>query len=588
MKFPSFDHLANSLKRSTQRFYGVLIVALIKAGLLIGMVETDNKSKITPELLGKLAMTAALAVPLVIAIHLVAERRKWRWTVSFGVFAGLAALLALFFFTIQEETGFRDYLRFAMFFVAGHLLVSFVPFMGFDEPNGFWQFNKNLFLQFLSATLYAATLYIGLVIAIETVKFLFHIDYGLEIEMDLFLLIANFFHTVFFLSGLPERLEVMEQETAYPKGLKIFTQFVLLPLEVIYLVILYVYTGKILINWQLPDGGVAYLVLAFSVAGIFALLLLYPLREVTGERWIKLFSKWFHIALLPLTVLLFVGIFRRINDYGITENRYIVAVLAFWLLFITIYFLLSKKDDIRWIPISLAVISVVLAIGPWNVFEVAKRNQQGRFDALLLKYKLQDDKGYIVNKAEMSSEDHEQFISIVHFFRDRGAIKTLSPYFKQFPKGEGKYAVSGLLEDRINSLVTVEDKKFRGNMPFTLSVDGGDRFELDVRGFDRAFIVSSYVEKNTNNSKDWTVDAASEGSSQLHVAKDGKDIVVLDIEKRVTTLREQYEGSSNDVPVDQLIFDFKNEHYQLRLQLQTVSKYQDKYSYQGILLVREF
>lgn len=587
MKLPSFGHLTNSFKRSTQRFYGVLIVALIKTGLLIGLVETDYKDKITQELLGRLAMTAALAIPLIVALHLVAERRKWKWAISLGVFAGLVALLALFFYTTQAETGFQDYLRFAMFFVAGHLLVSFVPFIGFDERNGFWQFNKNLFLQFLSATLYAATLYIGLVIAIETIKFLFDVDFGFKVEMDLFLLIANFFHTVFFLSGLPERLEVMEQETTYPKGLKIFTQFVLLPLEVIYLVILYVYTGKILINWQLPDGGVAYLVLAFSVAGIFALLLLYPLREVTGERWIKLFSKWFHIALLPLTVLLFVGIFRRINDYGITENRYIVAVLAFWLLFITIYFLLSKKDDIRWIPISLAIISVVLAIGPWSVFEVAKRNQQGRFDALILKYKLQNDKGYIVNKAEMSFEDHEQFISIVHFFRDRGTIKTLSPYFKQFPKGEGKYVVSGLLEDRINSLVTVKDKEFREKMPFHLSVDRGNGYELDVKGFDRAFIIQSYGEKNAD-SKGWKVAAVSEGSPKLRVAKDGKEIVILDIEKKVTALGEQYGSNSNQVPVDQLAFDFKNEHYQLRLQLQTISRYQKKYSYQGILLVREF
>lgn len=587
MKLPSIDHLATSFKRSTQRFYGVLLVALIKAALLIGLSETDYKDKIRLELLGKLAMTAALAIPLVIAIHLIAERRKWKWTTSLGAFAGSVVLLALFFFTLQEEAGFPDYLRFAMFFVAAHLLVSFVPFIGFDEPNGFWQFNKNLFLQFLSATLYAATLYIGIVIAIETVKFLFDIDYGFKIEMDLFMLIANFFHTVFFLSGLPDRLEVMEQETSYPKGLKIFTQFVLLPLEVIYLVILYVYTGKILVNWQLPDGGVAYLVLAFSIAGIFALLLLYPLREISGERWIKLFSKRFHIALLPLTVLLFVGIFRRIHDYGITENRYIVAVLAFWLLFITIYFLLSKKDDIRWIPISLCVISVVLAVGPWSVFEVAKRNQQGRFDALLIKYKLQDDKGYIVNKAEMSFEDHEQLISIVQFFRDRGTIKILSPYFKQFPKGEGKYVVSGLLEDRINSLVTVKDKEFREKMPFHLSLGGGNNYELDVKGFDRAFIIQSYVEKNAD-SKGWKVAAVSEGSPKLRVAKDGKEIVVLDIEKKVTTLGEQYGSNANQVPVDQLAFDFKNEHYQVRLQLQTISRYQKRYSYQGILLVREF
>jgi hypothetical protein len=586
MKLHSIGHLATSFKRSTRRFYAVFIVALVKACLLIGLVETEYEDETTKNLLERLAMCAALAVPLVIGINLVAERRKWKWLVTLPAFVGLAVLMALFFVTTNEDPIFRDYVRFAMFFVAAHLLVSFVPFIGFNEPNGFWQFNKTLFLQFLSATLYAATLFIGIVIAIETVKFLFDIDYGFKIEADLFFLVANLFHTVFFLSGLPDRLELMEQETTYPKGLKIFTQFVLLPLEVIYLVILYVYTGKILVNWQLPDGGVAYLVLAFSVAGIFALLLLYPLREVSGERWIKLFSRRFHIALLPLTVLLFVGIFRRIHDYGITENRYIVAVLAFWLLFITIYFLLSKKDDIRWIPISLCVISVVFAVGPWSVFEVAKRNQQGRFEALLDKYKLQDEKGYIANKAEMSFEDHQQLISIIHFFRDRNSIKELSPFFKQFPKTSEKYTVSSLLEDRVNALVTVKDQQFNEKMPFHLRLgSGGESYDFGITGFDRAFVVQSYRKEPPG--KGWVVKAVKEGSSKLRVSKDGKELVVWDIEERVTTLGEQYGAIGSQVSADQLAFDFTNKEYKIRLQLQSVSRYQKKYTFQGILLVGE-
>ena len=573
MKFPSPGHLATSFWRSAQRFYGVLLVALIKAGLLIGLAETDYNDKPVRALLEKWAMTVSLAIPLVIVIHLVSERRKWKWVVNLGLFLALAVLLALFFFSMPGETGLRDYLRFAMFFVAGHLLVSFIPFAGFDEPNGFWQFNKNLFLQFLSATLYAVTLYIGLLIAIETVKYLFDIDYGFKIELDLFLLIANFFHTVFFLSGVPARLESMDQEVTYPKGLKLFTQFVLLPLEVIYLVILYVYTGKILVNWQLPEGGVAYLVLAFSIAGIFALLLLYPLREVAGERWIKLFSKRFHIALLPLTVLLFVGIFRRIHDYGITENRYIVAVLAFWLVFITIYFLISKKDDIRWIPLSLCVISVVLAVGPWSVFEVAKRDQRERFEAILMKYKLISEKGVIKGKSEVTAKDYESLISIINFFSNRNQVKVLEPYFENLRKVNNNYSAQSEMISRINQVITLEtDARLHdvflsysfGNEPAKLA-------ELDSKGFDYITFLDAINGKCQLERSAVTVELL-EGGKKVRISKKGSEIVVWDIEKRILELEKEYGTLSNKVAPSRMTFDFENDQVAFRMVVRNLSQ----------------
>jgi hypothetical protein len=136
-----------------------------------------------------------------------------------------------------------------------HLVVSFAPFIGFDEPNGFGQFNKTLFLQFLSASLYSLTLYIGLLIAIHAIKYLFNVEFSDQIEMDLAIVIFTFFHTVFFLNKIPDDLHNLDQQTDYPNGLKIFTQYVLLPLEVVYLIILYAYTGKILFQWKLPEGS---------------------------------------------------------------------------------------------------------------------------------------------------------------------------------------------------------------------------------------------------------------------------------------------------------------------------------------------
>ena len=233
-------------------------------------------------------------------------------------------------------------------------------------------------------------------------------------------------------------MDLLESQKAYSRGVKLFTQYVLLPLEVVYLLILYVYTAKILIQWQLPQGGVAYLVMAFSVAGIFALLLLYPIRDSAEERWIRIFTRWFYLALFPLIVLLGVAIFRRIGEYGVTENRYLVAALAVWLTGITIYFLISKKDDIRWIPLSLFVASFLLAVGPWSIFAYSRQNQAKRFGVLLEKYDLLDSRGKIARKDTLPREDYERLVSGVRYFRDRNEIGTLNPFFDSLPQNENQ------------------------------------------------------------------------------------------------------------------------------------------------------
>ena len=98
-------------------------------------------------------------------------------------------------------------------------------------------------------------------------------------------------------------------------------QYVLLPLVGIYLVILYAYGLKILFQWNWPQGWVSQLVLWYSVVSILSILLLWPLREKADSGWIKSFTSWFFRLLIPLLVMLFLAIFERIGDYGLTVNR---------------------------------------------------------------------------------------------------------------------------------------------------------------------------------------------------------------------------------------------------------------------------
>jgi len=584
MRFPSLKNLTYGVEQVIRRFPLVVGVAALKAAMLHTLVESPSTTPDYP-LYIKTTLVLFLALPLFLSLHLVAERRQWNLGKLAAGALGVVALLAAYYFIISPDPIQRDYYRFGMFLVCAHLLVSFAPFVGYDEPNGFWQFNKTMLLQFLTATLYAGTLYIGIIIAVETVRFLFDVSYSIQIEADLFVLIGGFFHTLFFLNGFPARLDSLETQQSYSRGVKLFTQYVLLPLEVAYLLILYVYTAKILIQWQLPEGGVAYLVMAFSVAGIFALLLLYPIRDSAEERWIRIFTRWFYLALFPLIVLLGVAIFRRIGEYGVTENRYLVAALAVWLTSISLYFLISKKDDIRWIPLSLCVASFLLAIGPWSIFAYSRQNQAERFGVLLKEHNLLDKNGKITKSDSLPREDHERLMSGIRYFRDRNEIGTLVPFFSALPVNENQQEVAIKMEYQLNQAVKVATLQLgnSGRMDYRTS-DSGDMVATDVRGFDYVISFDLYGDGSREDSQgQWKLEAAKQGSELIFSNKTGEKVGTWDMAARFAEIEKQYGTNSYLVDKKLLTFDRPG----LRLSLEEFSRIGDSYSYRGVLLVKD-
>ncbi len=172
----------------------------------------------------------------------------------------------------------------------------------------------------------------------------------------------------------------------YPLGLKYFTQYVLLPLVAIYLLILLAYEFKIIINWSLPIGWVSVLVMASAIFGILAFLLLYPLRN--ANKWITKFTKAYYWILIPLICLMIVAIYVRINEYGVTEPRYFIALVSVWLLSICIYFSVSKIDNIKIIPMSLINIGLLSIYGPFNTFFASRFNQEKRMLSVLNEKKM--------------------------------------------------------------------------------------------------------------------------------------------------------------------------------------------------------
>lgn len=443
MKFPSLQQLQIAIKQAANRFTFPIIYALIATST--AFIVTCKVDEIWYQYLIKVTYLGNFGLALSLAFSLYAEGKSFTVkkfaVVNFIIFL----LLILIYYTLNPNLYNADVVVLLVIGFACHLLVSFAAFTTAKENNGFWQINKSFFLRFATSALYSGVLFIGLSVALLSIDTLFNVKWDYKIYLRLFIIIVGVFNTFFFLAGIKYPLKDLNEDDTYPKGLKVFTQYVLIPLATIYLCILLAYEVKIILEWSLPTSSVAILILGYAVFGILSILLVHPIRNLEGNKWINLYTKSFYLLMIPLLLLLAISIFKRISDYGITESRYLLIALAFWLTFVTSYFLIRGKDQIRIIPISLFVLAVLITVGPWGIRYVSRASQQNRLEE------------FITKKPEPKRNNEVR--NLVSYLYDHFGATALQPFVKTDVKLIEKHFLSKSKQKYVqpNQVVNVKD-----------------------------------------------------------------------------------------------------------------------------------
>lgn len=378
--------LTEKLKITVFSYPIVLAMAAIMASTIIYMIETEH-SMVKEFWPVRIIIVSALGISLLFALTMLAQRTgKQLWGAL-----GIMFLVGYYFLLPETEAGFTQMHLFMVIptFILSHLLVAVAPFTGKQPEANFWQYNKNLFVNLFLTTVFTGVLTGGVELAIVAVDQLFNMNFDGKLYAEVFFALSVVGSVLIFLLFDEKGIEYLEKDSKYPVVLKFFTQFILIPLLLIYVVILYFYSAKIVFRWELPQGWVSYLVLAYSIVGILALLLVHPLKDDSAKSWVKIFGKLFYFSLLPLLALLFTAIFTRLLEYGFTEPRYYVLLLAIWLLSVVMYFILAKRPTIRFIPLSLFLFGFFSLVFPYlNTFSVSKRSQKHELEKVLQANKL--------------------------------------------------------------------------------------------------------------------------------------------------------------------------------------------------------
>lgn len=427
--FQFLSSITTGIKSVFQRFPIPAIFGI--AGSLIGILFVHD---IDDGLMPNILWTLFLGFPLFVAIQLWCEKRTWTQKKKELTLLGGTLLLIGYFFLLPPDmlrNSHHHILQSIMWIIGFVLLVTFVPFIHTEKKAhpAFWNFNKTLFLKGLQAAFYAGTTFLGIAAALWAIESLFEVTIHGERYGEIWMVCAGIIAPFFFLYSLPKK-PTKDTKIDSSKALSIFTNYILIPLVTIYFIILYAYTSKIVLTWEWPKGIVSYMIFAFSLVGIATHLCIHP--RISATPWLKRFHTLFYSLLIPQTIVLFLAIGMRINQYGITEKRYLVVILGLWLLGMALYNLISKRKDIRLIPITLFGLAFLSSFGPWGAFSVARESQLHRLESLLTHNNLLQDKTIIKapDPEKISFEDQKEISATIRYLHNYHSLDVIQPWFE--------------------------------------------------------------------------------------------------------------------------------------------------------------
>ena len=371
------------------------------------------------------------------AAHLFGQGRKWpaARSFAFGLGVGLLAALLCYF---DAQSG--AYPIFALFGLTAILLIAGHMRSGTSE-NALWLFNARLALAAVLSIVVGCVFGAGTTAIVGSVEYLFELDLHHSIYEHIWTTAVALIGPIYGLSLVPEDLDeelvVDDAVTLIDRGLHVLINHVLVPLAVIYVAILHVYAVKILVTWELPRGQIGSMVTSFGLgtAAVFLIARPWAARGTALLRWFL--RTWFWFTLVP-AVLLAMAVWSRISAYGVTPERYGLALIFIWLIAAAAYFIARRQGaDSRVLLAMLAGLLLAASFGPWGARDVSVSSQMTRLIAIL------EENGYLEDgrlasnippRGTINPDIANSASSIVVFLNRVNALQRLKPVFEGHPE----------------------------------------------------------------------------------------------------------------------------------------------------------
>lgn len=163
--------------------------------------------------------------------------------------------------------------------------------------------------------------------------------------------------------------------------MKIFGSYIFLPLALIYLTIFTVFGIKILVTGIRPKGNIIWL-----GAGYFAWgMLTYFLTFAENSKFFDKIRQILFISFVLVALMMIKALQLRIQDYGITINRYFVGMFILFIIGFSVLALCLPKMRLRLFISLLFGLSLISLYSPRNAPTIAFSSQKSHIESLLAK-----------------------------------------------------------------------------------------------------------------------------------------------------------------------------------------------------------
>ena len=373
-----------------------------------------------------------LFVPLMALTFWLHRVNRWAYYASFFLFLPLMALnLKPFLWTYG--------------FAFTYVLAAILLIIGYKKMD-----NRS----FAAHALHVATqMFFGLLISgilniavIAIVASFFYI-FGIEESRHFYEHIYQFIWFVLAPQVCCTLIRQNEDEVAEPfKILRLILNFILSPAVIIYTVILYTYFIKIAFEWDLPKGGVAWMVMGFITVALIG----HVAQSILSQRYYDGFYRWFTLIAIPPLIMYWIGSIYRIRLYSFTESRFYLMVAG---VLMTLFVLMLFRTRTRRYQLMALIFGAAIILFTYipgiSAKSIGLRCQKQRLTELISELKLADAKTgklnddldtWSIKQDSMLCERYKDASSVIKYVRDEIGEKEFEAKYGKWSHSEYSFS----------------------------------------------------------------------------------------------------------------------------------------------------
>ena len=246
-----------------------------------------------------------------------------------------------------------------------------------------------------------------------------------------------------------------EDEVSEPfKVLRLILNFILSPAVIIYTVILYTYFIKIAIQWDLPKGGVAWMVMGFITVSLVGRMA----QSILTKRYYDWYYRNFTLIAIPPLIMYWIGSIYRIRLYSFTESRFYLMVAG---VLMTLFVLMLWKERTRRYQLMALIFSAAIILFTYipgiSAKSIGLSCQKQRLTQLINDMKLADAKtGKLNDEIEdmrrirqdsLLCEQYKDVTSVISYVRHEIGDDEFKKQYGEWTHSEYSFSY---IEDSVN------------------------------------------------------------------------------------------------------------------------------------------